>query len=232
MIKKLDVKNKVLLFDLDGTLVDTEKLGEKVLVEYCVEKNLFSHQETIIQVSKSIVGRTWKSAVQEIIKNHELSIDPLIFERDLKKLYRNLLHSGVEVIPGIHEKLAEFKAKSLFMGIVTGSAKDEVDVILNAQGITHLFDRIWSSEHYPESKPSPSPFLTAFGDAQTMMRSASGLEIHPSDIIVFEDSMAGMESAHRAGFSFVQVLHAHPGMKLDPRALFSIQDWHDLEIHF
>lgn len=230
MIKKIDVKNKVLLFDLDGTLVDTEKLGEQALVRYCVDKNIFTDQETIIKVSKSIVGRTWKSAVQEIIQNYQLSLDPTLFEKDLKNHYRNLLQAGIETIPGVHEKLAEFKVKSLFMGIVTGSARDEVDVILNAEGLSHLFDRIWSSEHYPESKPSPSPFLTAFDQAQNLMRSASGHEIRPEDIIVFEDSVAGMESAHRAGFSFIQVLHAHPGMKLDPRALFSIQDWHDLKI--
>lgn len=230
MIKKIDVKNKVLLFDLDGTLVDTEKLGEKALAHYCVDKNIFSDEDTLKKISKLIVGRTWKSAVQEIIETHQLSLDPTHFEQDLKTHYRNLLQLGVELIPGVHEKLSEFKAKSNFMGIVTGSARDEVDVILNAEGLTHLFDRIWSSEHYAESKPSPSPFLTAFEQAQNLMRSASGLEIRPEDIIVFEDSIAGMESAHRAGFSFIQVLHAHPEMRLDPRALFSIQDWHDLKI--
>lgn len=230
MNKKIDVKNKVLLFDLDGTLVDTEKLGEQALTQYCVDKNIFTQPEIIKNISKLIVGRTWKSAVQEIIETHQLSIDPTHFEQELKTHYRNLLNVGIELIPGLHEKLSEFKAKSHFMGIVTGSGKDEVDVILNAEGLTHYFNQIWSSEHYAESKPSPTPFLTAFEQVQNLMRSASGHEIRSQDIIVFEDSIAGMESAHRAGFSFIQVLHAHPEMKIDPRALFSIQDWHDLEI--
>lgn len=230
MIKKIDVKNKILLFDLDGTLVDTEKLSETVLGKYCVDKKMFDQEETIKKVSKLVIGRTWKSAVQEIIQTYSLSVDPVQFEKDLKAHYRSLLMAGVDRIPGVGEKLAEFKDKSLYMGIVTGSAKDEVDVILNAEGLIRFFDRVWSSEHYPESKPSPSPFLTAFQETQNFMRSASGHEIRPEDIIVFEDSVAGMESAHRAGFSFIQVLHAHPGIKPDPRALFSIQDWHDLKI--
>ncbi len=231
MIKKIDVRNKILLFDLDGTLVDTEKLGELVLRQYCTNQKIFDEEETIKKISKLIVGRTWKSAIQEIIQTYSLSLDPVQFEQDLKSYYQKLLASGVETIPGIHEKLPEFKAKSLFMGIVTGSAKEEVAVILNAEGLTSFFDRIWSSEFYPESKPSPAPFLTAFHETQTWMRSASGQEIRPEDVIVFEDSIAGMESASKAGFSFIQVLHAHPEMKIDPRALFSIQDWHDLQIH-
>ena len=230
MQKKLDVKNKILLFDLDGTLVDTEKLGEQVIEDYCVDKKIFDQVENLKNISKLIVGRTWKSAVKEIIETYSLSIDPSQFEMDLKAHYRRLLTGGVDTIPGVHEKLHEFKSKSRFMGIVTGSAKEEVDVILNAEGLTHLFERVWSSEFYPESKPSPSPFLTAFSETQIHMRSASGMEILPENIIVFEDSVAGMESAYRAGFSFIQILHAHPHMKPDPRALFTIQDWRDLSL--
>jgi len=230
MVKKIDVKNKILLFDLDGTLVDTEKLGERVLEHYCVDQKIFDQPETIKTISRMIIGRTWKSAVAEIIQTYSLKLDPVEFERDLKAHYRKLIQGGVDLVPGVQEKLVEFKEKSEFMGLVTGSAKDEVEVILNAEGLTHAFDRIWSSEFYPESKPSPSPFLTAFAEIQNFMRSASGLEISPQDVLIFEDSIAGMESASRAGFSFIQVLHAHPEMKPDPRALFTIQDWHDLKI--
>ena len=231
MKKKIDVKNKILLFDLDGTLVDTEKLGERVLEEYCVDKKITTLGSESKQISKLIVGRTWKSAVQEIIRSYSLSLDPVQFEQDLKAHYRKLLLAGIDLVPGIREKLLEFKEKSLFMGIVTGSAKDEVDVILKAEGLTHLFDRVWSSEFYSESKPSPAPFLTAFLETHQMMRSASGYHIQPEDVLVFEDSLAGMESASKAGFSFIQVCHAQPHLQLDPRALFSIQDWHDLVIH-
>ena len=228
MTKKIDVKNKILLFDLDGTLVDTEKLGERVLREYCVDKKILDQEEDLTKASKLIVGRTWKSAIQEVISLYGLKLDPEQVELDLKKHYQKLLHGGIDLIPGVHEKLAKFKAKSLFMGIVTGSAGAEVDVILNAEGLVSTFDRVWSSETYSESKPSPVPFLTAFGETQSFMRSASGMQILPQDVIVFEDSVAGMESAFRAGFSFIQVLHAHPSASPDPRALLTIQDWHEL----
>ena len=230
MNKKIDVKNKILLFDLDGTLVDTEKLGQHVLEQFCVDKKITNLDSEIKQISQMIIGRTWKSAVQEIMQTFTLPFNPIDFEQELKANYKKLLHGGIDLIPGVHEKLAEFKEKSLFMGIVTGSAKEEVEVILKAEGLTQTFNRVWSSEHYPESKPSPSPFLTAFSEAQKFMRSASGYEIRPEDILVFEDSTAGMESAFKAGFSFIQVCHAHPNVKHDPRALFSIQDWHDITI--
>jgi len=230
MTKKIDVKNKILLFDLDGTLVDTEKLGERVLREYCVDKKIFDQEEDLQKASQQIIGRTWKSAIQEVIKLYGLKIDAEQCEQDLKKHYRKLLDGGIDLIPGVKEKLSKFKAKSLFMGIVTGSAGVEVDAILNAEGLISVFDRVWSSETYSESKPSPVPFLTAFHETQSFMRSASGFEILPHDVIVFEDSIAGMESAAKAGFSFIQVLHAHPNARPDPRALFTIQDWHEIHI--
>lgn len=230
MGKSLDVKNKILLFDLDGTLVDTEKVGEQVLHRYCSENGLFTDPETLHQVSKMIVGRTWKAAVREITRNHSLRMDPERFENDLKFHYRELLKSGVEDIPGVHEKLLECRSQAMFMGIVTGSGQEEVELILKQQGMDSFFDQIWSSHHYTESKPSPVPFQTAFQEIRKNMRLASGFEIYPEDILVFEDSPAGMDSASRAGFAFVQILHSHPHLWPDPRALFSIKDWRELRI--
>jgi beta-phosphoglucomutase-like phosphatase (HAD superfamily) len=227
-VAKIEVKNKILLLDFDGTLVDTEKLAIRVIEEYCLGKNLFSQVQSLKNISQSIVGRTWKSAISEMLRLHPLGIDPAELERDLKLLYRNMLVSGVEWIPGVQEKLKELKAASLAMGIVTGSSRDEVELIIDAEGNSHLFDFIWSAENYSESKPSPEPFVTALEKVKKEHLAVEGLQILPHDILVFEDSHAGMESAHRAGMPFVQILHSHPEMLPDPRALATVRDWREL----
>jgi beta-phosphoglucomutase-like phosphatase (HAD superfamily) len=226
---KIDVRNKVLLLDFDGTLVDTEKLAIQVIEDYCVDKNLISQVGLLKNISRTIVGRTWKSAIEEMIRLHSLDLDAHRAEHELKDRYYQVLNKGVEWIPGVREKLLELKSKALFLGMVTGSSKNEVDVILGAEGNAHLFDQIWSSESYSVGKPSPEPFLNAFEQVRLNLKKQSGKEISPQDVLVFEDSVAGMESAYRAGFSFVQVLHSHPGMTFDSRALFSIQDWQEIQ---
>ncbi len=230
-MKSIQVKNKVLLFDLDGTLVDTEKLAMKVISDYCVEKRLFTQESHLKNVSGMIVGRTWKSAIRDMILHYSLSLDPVQLEVDLKSKYRQQLYEGVELVPGVLRKLSEFKSMAHFMGIVTGSSRDEVEIILRSIGLESFFDQIWSAENYQEGKPSPLPFLTAFEEIRKKIHSESGMLIESQDVLVFEDSLAGMESSSSAGFPFIQVLHAHPLMPVDARALLSIQDWRDLIVN-
>ncbi len=228
-MRKLDVKNKILLLDFDGTLVDTEKLAVRVIEEYCVDKNLVSQESTLKNISQSIVGRTWKAAVHEIHQILPPGLLPESFESDLKNRYHSILHEGVEWIPGVREKLMDLRSKALAVVMVTGSSLHEVRTILEAEQNAHCFDLIWTAENYQESKPSPEPFLSAFEKIKQDLWQRTGRLVLPQDVLVFEDSKAGMESAHRAGFSFIQVLHSHPDHFPDDRALLSIRDWRELD---
>lgn len=227
---KINVKDKIVLLDFDGTLVDTEKLAISVIEGYCVEKNLVSQVQSLKKVSHSIIGRTWQAAIREMVLNHFAGVDAMELETELKKRYREELVSGVEWIPGVHDKLKDLRAHSLSMGIVTGSSRDEVEIILGAEGNTHLFDFIWTAEDYSESKPHPEPFLTAFEKVKQGFDRELSQKWLPTDVLVFEDSLAGMEAAHRAGFPFVQILHSHPEMASDPRALVTVRDWREIQI--
>jgi len=227
-VAKIEIKNKILLLDFDGTLVDTEKLAIRVIEEYCLGKNLFSQVQSLKNISHTIVGRTWKSAIAEMLKLHPIGVDPAELEQDLKFLYRKMLISGVEWIPGVQEKLKELRSSVMAMGIVTGSSRDEVDLVIDVEKNAHLFDFIWSAENYSESKPSPEPFLTAFEKVKVAHLPDPLFQVGSSDVLVFEDSHAGMESAHQAGFPFVQILHSHPNMHPDPRALATVKDWREL----
>jgi beta-phosphoglucomutase-like phosphatase (HAD superfamily) len=56
------------------------------------------------------------------------------------------------------------------------------------------------------------------------------LGVDREQVIVFEDSSAGMESAHQAGVGFVQVSHESHSPPSDPRALVTIRDWFELRL--
>ena len=213
----LDIRDKVLLFDFDGTLVETEILAQKVIKQYFIEKNSPYHAP-----SELIIGRTWQAAIasmHELARAAGATLDaPEILLTEFKSRYEKALHGGVNLIPGFLECLPILKAQSRFMGIVTGSYHEEVKVVLNHHKLGSYFERIWAVGDYEKSKPDPSPYLTAIRE----------LGVKPEDVIVFEDSKAGMESATRAGLSFVQMCYEVHAKVEDSRAIRVLQNWHDL----
>ena len=214
----LAIKNKVLLFDFDGTLVETEFLAKQVIEKYFSGKN-FPHP---IPFAEMIVGRTWHAATESMVeyaKTYGIDLgDPSLLEKEFKLRYRQLFVTGVKLIPGLLEWLPHFKREAKFMGIVTGSDRDEVTTILKAHGLENYFEKIWAYGDYALSKPDPSPYLTALRELGEMA----------CDVLVFEDSIAGMESAHRAGLAFIQVTHEGNADHSDARALRVIKDWNEL----
>jgi HAD superfamily hydrolase (TIGR01509 family) len=212
----LDIRDKVLLFDFDGTLVATEYLAQEVIDEYFKELNLGYHPPSAL-----IIGRTWEAATEGIVDDAKLNGVKLEAKADLQRLWKKHYHAklttGVKLVPGLKECIESFRAQARGMALVTGSDHQEVQTVLKYHQLEGYFDRIWAFGDYEKSKPDPSPFLTAL----------KGLSAAPEDVIVFEDSPAGMESASRAGLSFVQVAYEAHAKVPDPRALRVIKDWND-----
>ena len=215
---KLNIKDKILLFDFDGTLVETEFLAKKVVEQYFAEKQV----PQPLFFAEMIVGRTWKAATENMVSHAQhlgIALESAdLLRTEFKKRYRDLFVTGVKLIPGLKECLPHFKAEAKFVGIVTGSERDEVATILKAHGLDDYFQRIWAFGDYKSSKPDPSPYLTAMRELNATVE----------ETLVFEDSIAGMESAVRAGLSFVQITYEAHAKKKDMRALMVIDDWSQL----
>jgi HAD superfamily hydrolase (TIGR01509 family) len=220
MENPLKIDEKVLLFDFDGTLVETEILASDVIGAWFQQKG-FPEREYF---SSLIVGKTWKLAVEEMEREAGrmgFSLgDPEALVSEFKHLYQERCRQGVRLIPGFQEILGELRARARFLGIVTGSEKHEVQTILGKHGILGQFDQIWGFGDYEFSKPHPSPYLTA-------LQASSA---RAPDTLVFEDSKAGMESAHRAGLQWVQIAHESHAQEPDSRSLLVIPDWRSFKI--
>lgn len=237
MVKKIDEPDEktirasrwpIILFDFDGTLVHSEGLAQKVVFESICDwvkqvNNGQANDRTQVEIlAQQIVGRTWKSAA-EIIFYEAQSLkmqlpEPGTMVQEWKKKYALQYQNGVPLIPGAQEFLEKLSKRVEFMGIVTGSSQDEVQRILEQNQLGQYFQQIWSAECYEFSKPHPAPYLKALSD----------LGAREEDVLVFEDSAVGMESAHQAGLRWVQVTHA-TRLKADPRSSFVIQDYTEFD---
>jgi HAD superfamily hydrolase (TIGR01509 family) len=177
-----------ILFDLDGTLIDTEclalasGLAAFAALGHPVTED-FLHQLVGVDLPSGakIISRAMPHIDQEAL--HPLWQSGFIAAMDRDGL---ALKSGA---------LDLLQARLLPMALVTSSGRTEAHRKLDKAGIAQMFDLIITVDDVTDPKPNPAPYLLA----------AEMLGVQPARCLVFEDSETGAEAAHRAGCVVVQV---------------------------
>lgn len=176
---------RTVIFDLDGTLIDSEKAALGI-VRACLSE--WGCDPGALD-EPSLVGLKWESAVARI--HEQVPGLPHAAEASLEEFIRRYRkhqsHSLVE-IPGAARAVREI-SREFDVGLVSGSYRGEIFSALERLGIRECFRIVLGAEDYPLSKPAPDGFLRALRE----------LGADPSATLVFEDSEAGIESALAAG---------------------------------
>jgi HAD superfamily hydrolase (TIGR01509 family) len=191
------------LFDMDGTLVDTEKLWQAGLEE-------LAHRyggELSASARAALVGRTTDESMVILLADiGQPWRDPAASGQWLEARVKRLMSTGASWRPGARELLAAVRAAGLATALVTATAGHLVDVILDTLG-RPPFDTVVSDDDVTHGKPDPEPYATA----------AARLGLDPGDCVAIEDSPAGIASAVAAGCPVLAVpaeveLHPPPGV--------------------
>ena len=179
-----------ILFDLDGTLIDTESLAVAAgLAAFahlgCPVDEVFLH---------SLVGVDGPSS-GPIILAHRPDIDLRALLGHWHQGFETaMLTQGLALKPGVTELLSRAPAH-LPRALVTSSGREGAHAKLARAGLHRSFAHVVTVDDVARAKPAPDPYLLA----------ASLLGVSPSRCLVFEDSETGAEAAHRAGCVVVQV---------------------------
>lgn len=177
---------RALLFDLDGTLVDTETHTDQA-----IEAVVARHGTTGFALPPAETrGRTWAHVAEVIRERTHISLPTTALAAELLAHW-NEATADVKPIPGAPDALRTAAAQNLKLAVVSSSPRAVIERFLEQLGVAHLVDqraRI-GGDNVRNGKPDPEGFLMA----------ARALEVEPDEAMVFEDSRAGLIAARAAG---------------------------------
>ena len=183
---------KAFLFDMDGTLIDTERYYRS-----CWPKALaaFGYHMTDEQaLSMRSLGRPFAPRRLQGWFGEELDYHAVREKR--KELMEEVLkREGIRVKPGAETLLEVLRQKGVITAVVTATDRERADRYLAQTGLAGYFDQVISATSVKEGKPSPDIYLYA---CETL-----GLE--PQGCAAVEDSPNGILSAYRAGCRVIMV---------------------------
>lgn len=169
---------------MDGTLVDTELAAAKA-VEEC-----FAAWNHVVDMKDAdfVTGRTWKMALEFLFSKYPPPLDPAKAAEQVLDAYRAKIETDLIEVAGARECVLDL-ARDYPLALVSGSHRREIFSILDRMGLRDAFRVVLGAEDYPASKPAPDGFAKAL----------SLLNADPASTLVFEDSVAGIESGLAAG---------------------------------
>jgi beta-phosphoglucomutase len=185
---------KACIFDLDGVLVDTARfhfLAWKSLADRLGITFTESDNERLKGVSRMAS----LEILLEIGKMAPTDLEKLEYAAEKNALYLEYIEKMTpeDILPGVREFLTQLKKAGILIGL--GSVSKNARSILSKTAITDFFDAIVDGNVITHAKPDPEVFITGAGI----------LNRPPAQCIVFEDAVAGVEAAHRAGMKCVGV---------------------------
>jgi len=185
-------KERAVLWDLDGTLIDSEEFHwlswRDTMRPEGVELTYAQFLASFGQRNDRIVP-VWLGADVDAARMRRIG-------EDKETEYRRLAEThGLTPLPGAREWLATLRAGGWKQAIASSAPRVNVDMMLRVAGLEGYLDAIVSADDVTIGKPDPQVFLKA----------AEKLDVPPSLCVVVEDAAAGIEGARRAGMRSVGV---------------------------
>ncbi len=179
------------IFDMDGTLLDTESVFRTIVFEVCTELGF----EMTDDVHRSMVGSSHERTNQLLVEAYGVSFPYALFDEKCRVIMRERSHAGVPVKRGAREFITELRARGIPSAVATSSRNPHAQHHLTAAGLFDLFETVVTRDDVVHPKPHPEPYLTA----------ARRLGIDPLRCLALEDSHMGVRAAHAAGMQTIMV---------------------------
>lgn len=185
---------RAILFDHDGTLVNSEGLHAEAWVKLCEELGF----PCTLEESRRNAGKTAPEIMARLLDQHlpDWRLPENAGRYDLEALalrkndhYLKLLKDGLRPYPGVVDCLKWLQTQGIPAAVVSNAKRRELTTALDGLGLTPYFTAIVSRDDAGAFKPDPTPYLVG----------AAHVGVEPGECLAVEDSPVGLEAALMAG---------------------------------
>jgi HAD superfamily hydrolase (TIGR01509 family) len=207
---------KAVIFDLDGVVVDSERAHRKTFNQVFGKFKVHVDKK---DWARNYTGVGSHAVVRDVFEKNRIGMGVEEGVKLRAKLYQGHIEKhGLPVIPGFLQFCSMLQDNGIKVAIGSGTRRSHIRATLKSIGAGRI--SYVGHEDVEHHKPAPETFLLA----------AKRLGVKPSECIVFEDSLAGMEAASRAGMPCVALCTTLPRRELSGKASLVISDFRDAKL--
>ena len=190
--------NFAILWDMDGTLIDTAKIHYQSWIDILNRYDITLSYEVFLQY----FGKNNQVFVLDFFPDADQSfIDKLGLEKE--EAFCEVAKSEAQLYPGVLEWLSYFQNQGYKQAIASSAPMMNIDILVNSTNIRSYFDYLASGGNLP-AKPAPDLFLAT----------ANKLGVPSTNCMVIEDAPPGVQGAVNAGMKSIALTNSHPSTSL------------------
>ncbi|MEI9420929.1 HAD family phosphatase [Mesorhizobium sp. Cs1299R1N1] len=181
---------KLVIFDCDGVLVNSEEIYQAAELEYLASAGLIFESDVYKQTFMGLSPTTWQAKLEAIGQERAKPLSPRFFEQ-LADYTSQRLQKYLAALPGAQNVINRLSASRC---VASSTPLARLHWKLEVTGLIDLFDPyIFSSDMVANGKPEPDLFLHA----------ADTMGVHPDECVVIEDSVNGVLAGKAAGMRVI-----------------------------
>lgn len=181
---------KAIIFDMDGLMIDSERLYRQTQQDIARQYNKFMTEE----IRMEMMGRKPIESLRFFVNVLDIPKDPVELLEMRNDIMREKLKNELLPMPGLTHIIDTFHGK-LKLAICTGAQEEFLDIVVDKLGIRDKFAILQNSDDIEHGKPDPEIYL----------KTCRRLALKPGECIVLEDSLNGVLAGKRAGCYVIAV---------------------------
>lgn len=204
---------KAAIFDMDGLLIDTEKVYRAEMIATAEELGIRQEDEYYDKFSGMSEERMRQTYMTDF---PQFTVEEINqgFDESRKRIAERFLNGEATVKPGVIELLDFLEANNIPKIVATSNNKPVAELLLQKSGLEKYFPQIVTADDVTHAKPDP----------EIVNRAVEHLGVAKDDVVMFEDSLPGIEACSRADVDVVMIpdiIQPNDYAKEQTRAIYS-----------
>lgn len=185
---------------MDGVIVDSNPFHKIALKQFCEKYGKDLSEEELREKIYGRRNRDWLVNIFGPLDESKMRR----YADEKEELFRKVYENDIKPLEGLRDFLEQLKSSGIPAAIATSAPRSNVDYTLEKTGLQQYFATILDDSFVEQGKPHPDIYL----------KTAGALGFDPENCVVFEDSLAGVESAKKAGCKVVGITTTHTEKEL------------------